>query len=160
MSETVIGYINSLQKSELLSLESDIQKKTAFGFKFESELSLYNYPKSLMSRDDIVQFVISDSSDSNMATILLNEDDYDPEDESQSDFQKQFPPLLQDRILEITKIVKLLLGSAFVSELGFSLSLCDEIEHVKKSAMKSFESLVVSDCVEDCPPNTLYVIEK
>jgi len=160
MSKTIIGYINSLQKSELISLENDIKKKTAFGFKFKDELNLYNYPESLLSRDDIIQFVISDSSDSNTATILLNEYDYDREDESESDFQKQFPPLLKDRVLEITKIIKLLLNSEVVQELGFSLSLCDEIEKIKQSSIKSFESFVVSDCVEDCPSNTLYVIDK
>ncbi|WP_341665853.1 hypothetical protein [Vibrio sp.] len=160
MSETIIGYINSLEKSELTSLENDIQKETAFGFKFKDELNLYNYPKNLLLRDDIVQFVISDSSELNTATILLNEYDYDPEDESESDFQNQFPSLLKDRIFEITKIIKFLLNMDAVRELGFSLSVCDEVDQVKHSSIESFESLVVTDCIEDCPPNTLYVIDK
>ncbi len=160
MSNSIIGYINSLQKSELMSLESEIQKKTAFGFKFEEELNLYNYPESLLLRDDIVQFVISDSNDSDTATILLHGCDYDPADESESDFQKQFPSLLRDRILEITKIIRALLNKNAIQELGFSLSLCDEIEQVKYCSIVRFESIVIADCMEDCPPNTLYVIDK
>ncbi len=160
MSEYIIGYVNSLQKSELISLESDIRKETTFGFKFEEELSLYNYPESLLSRDDIVQFVISDSYDSNTATILLHGCDYAPESESENDFQRQFPSLLKDRILEITKIIKFLLNTEAIQELGVSLSLCDEIAQVKYSSMESFESLVVADCIKSCPPNTLYMIDK
>ena len=160
MSETIIGYINSLKKSKLISLENDIKKKTAFGFKFKDELNLYNYPKKLLLRGDIVQFVISDSNDLDTATILLNEYDYDPEDESESDFQKQFPSLLKDRIFEITKIIKFLLNVNSVRELGFSISFCNEVEQVKHSPIESFESLVVADCIKDCPPNTLYVIDK
>ncbi|AUI88082.1 hypothetical protein BS333_17070 [Vibrio azureus] len=160
MSKTIIGYINSQKKNELISLENDIQRETAFGFKFKNGLNLYNYPQIVLLRDDIVQFVISDSRELNTATILLNEYDYDPEDESESDFQKRFPSLLKDRIFEITKIIKFLLNVDSVRELGFSLSDCDEVEQVKHSSIESFESLVVADCIKDCPPNTLYVIDK
>ena len=113
-----------------------------------------------MLRNDIVKYVISDSSNSNTATILLNEDDYDIEDEFESDFQKKFPSLLKDRVFEITKIIKFLLKVKAVKELGFSLSSCDEIEQVKYSSITSFESVVAADCVESCPPNILYLINK
>ncbi len=160
MSETIIGYINSINRNELIALESEIQQETPFGFKFTDDLNLYNYPKCLLLRNDIVQFVISDSNESNTATILLNENDYDPDDESESDFQKQFPSLLKDRIFEITKIIKLLVDKISVRELGFSISFCDEIEQVKHSSIESFERVVVTDCIESCPPNTLYIIDK
>lgn len=159
MSEKIIGYINSLERSELSVLESNIQCRTIFGFKFINELNLYNYPESVSVRNDIVQFVISDSIDLDNATILLNEYDYDPDDESESEFQKQFPPLLKDRVFEITKIIKLLLNSKSVHELGVSLSFCDEIECVKYSSVDLFENTVVADCLESCPPNILYVID-
>lgn len=160
MSETVIGYINSVEETELIGLEEEVQSATSFGFRFLSDLKLYNYPEDILQRDDIVQFVISDSNGSNTATILLDELDYDPDYRSESDFQKKFPPLLKDRILEITKIINCLLRKELVSELGFSISFCDEIEQVKRCSMESMESVVVVDCMESCPPNTLYVIEK
>lgn len=159
MSETIIGYINSIEVSKLKSLEVDVQKKSGFGFKFSGELNLYNYPESILLREDIVQFIISDSNESDTATILLSHLDYDPNDESESDYQKIFPSLLKDRILEITKFIKLLINNKFVKELGVSLSCCDEIEYVKYVSESSFEEIVVSDCVKDCPPNTLYIID-
>jgi hypothetical protein len=159
MSETIIGYINSIPANELLVLESEVQQETPFGFKFTDELKLYNYPENQLQRSDIVQFVISDSSESNTATILL-EEDYDPDDESESDFQKQFPSMLKDRIFEITKIIKCLVHNDSVRELGFSISFCDEIEQIKHSSIESFESVVVADCINSCPPNILYLLDK
>jgi len=160
MSETVIGYINSIQESELRALETEVQRATPFGFVFLDELKLYNYPKDILERRDIVQFVISDSSESRNATILLEEQDYDLMAVSESAFQKKFPSLLRDRILEITKIISFLLRKKAVWELGFSISFCDEIEYVKSCSVESFGSVVVGDCVERCPPNTLYIIKK
>lgn len=160
MSETIIGYINLLSRNELIALESDVQQKTPFGFKFTDELKLFNYPKDQLLRSNIVQFVISDSNESNNATILLEEEDYDPNDESESDFQKRFPSMLRDRIFEITKIIKYLIHKDSVRELGFSISFCDEIEEVKCSSIESFESVVVADCSNSCPPNILYLIDQ
>lgn len=160
MSETVIGYINSVQESDLKSLERETQRTTPFGFKFVNELKLYNYPMDILTRNDIVQFIISDSHDSSTATILLNEQDYDTGDESENNFQKKFPPLLGDRILAILKIIRFLLCRDVVNELGFSISFCDEIEQVKLCSAELFESVVVEDCMKSCPPNTLYLLKK
>lgn len=128
MSNTILGYINSIPRSELIVLERDVQQVTSFGFKFTDELKLYNYLESHLRRSDIVQFLISDSNESNTATILLEDEDYDPNDESESDFQKKFPSMLKERIFEITKIIKYLVQQDCVRELGFSISFCDEIE--------------------------------
>ncbi|MCG7488292.1 hypothetical protein MHN79_02210 [Vibrio sp. Of14-4] len=160
MSETIIGYINSIHRTELISTENEIQQKTDLGFKFENNLNLYNYPENISSREDIVYFIISDSNNSSTATILLNEYDYDPEDESEGNSHSKIPFLLEDRIFEITKIIKTLLNSNSVRELGISLSLCDEIEKVKYTSIESFEGIIVADCVASCPPNTLYLVEK
>ena len=160
MSETIIGYINLIGENELIFLEGFIREKTVFGFKFEDKLSLFNYPTDLLLRNDIVQFVISDSNTLNTATILLNEQDYDLSDDSESLFQKKFPALLSDRILEVAKIIKSLLSCKMVLELGVSFSSCDEIEQIKRVSVGSFESLIVSDCMRDCPPNVLYIIDK
>lgn len=160
MSETIIGYINSLSRNDLLVLESEVQQETPFGFKFTDELKLYNYPDSQLQRSDIVQFLISDSNESNTATILLEEEDYDPDDESESDFQKKFPSMLKDRIFEVTKIIKYLAHKNCVRELGFSISFCDEIEQIKHASIESFENIVLADCIDSCPPNTLYLIDK
>lgn len=160
MSETIIGYINSVPKNELIDLERDVQQVTPFGFKFTGELKLYNYPESHLQRNDITQFVISDSNESNTATILLEEEDYDPNDVSESDFQKKFPSMLKDRVFEITKIIKCLVQKNCVRELGFSISFCDEIEQIKHVSIEAFENIVVADCVNSCPPNTLYLIDK
>ncbi|MYM59086.1 hypothetical protein GTG28_07605 [Vibrio sp. OCN044] len=159
MSETIIGYINSIHRKELISLENEIQQKTALGFKFENNLNLYNYPESISSREDIIHYIISDSNTSSTATILLNECDYDPEDESEGNFHSKLPFLLEDRVFEITKIINILLNKNSVRELGISLSLCDEIEKVKYASIESFEGIIVSDCVASCPPNTLYLIK-
>jgi hypothetical protein len=160
MSETIIGYINSIPRNELIVLESDVQQETPFGFKFTDELKLYNYPESQLQRSDIVQFLISDSNESNTATILLEEEDYDPDDVSESDFQKKFPSMLKERVFEITKIIKYLVHKDCVRELGFSISFCDEIEQIKHASIESFENIVVADCINSCPPNTLYLIDK
>lgn len=160
MSETIIGYINSIPRSHLMALEFEVQQETPFGFRFTDELKLYNYPESHLQRSDIIQFLISDSKESNTATILLEEEDYDPDDESESDFQRKFPSMLKERIFEITKIIKYLLHKDCVRELGFSISFGDEIEQIKHAAIESFENIVVADCLNSCPPNTLYLIEK
>lgn len=158
MTDTIIGYINSIPRNELLVLESEVQQGTPLGFKFMDELTLYNYPENQLQRSDIVQFIISDSNESNSAAILLEEGDYDPGDYSESDFQKQFPAILKDRIVEITKVIKCLVHKDFVRELGFSISCCDEIEQIKHSSIESFESVVVADCINSCPPNILYLL--
>lgn len=160
MSETIIGYINSLPREELIALEHEVQEKTPFGFKFTDELQLFNYPKGKFQRSDIVKFVISDSNESPTATILLEEEDYDPGDESETDFQARFPSVLKDRIVEITKIIRSILQKDSVRELGFSVSLCDQIEQVKYSTIGLFENILVEDCMNMCPPNILYLIDK
>ncbi len=159
MSETIIGYINSIPRNELITLESEVQKNTPFGFKFTDDLKLYNYPANQLQRSDVIQFVISDSYESNSATILLEEGDYDPDDISESDFQKKFPSTLKDRVFEITKIIKFLMDKVCVRELGFSICFCDEIEQIKHCSIESFEKVVVVDCMNSCPPNTLYLID-
>lgn len=160
MSETVIGFINSVQQIEPRKLEKEVRLITPFGFNFTDEVNLYNYPKSIRSRDDIIQFVISDTNDTNTATILLEEENYDPSSEDENDFQKRFPPVLKDRVLEITKVINYLVNKDFVREIGFSISFCDEIEHIKHCSRESFEDIVVSDCIRSCPSNTLYIIDK
>ncbi|WDE12948.1 hypothetical protein [Thalassomonas haliotis] len=159
MSETIIGYINLIPKSELIALEKDVQQVTPFGFYFIDELKLYNYPMSEVKSKDIVQFVIADSNDSDTATILLG-DNYDPEEELEDDFLMQFPALLKDRILAITKIIKQVVQWPSVREIGFSISFCDEVNQVKHGSITSFEDTVVLDCMNSCPPSTLYILEK
>lgn len=160
MSETIIGYINSIPKNQLMALEREVQQETYFGFRFKDELKLYNYPESHLKRTDIIQFLISDSNESNTATILLKEEDYDPNDESESEFQKKFPSTLKERVFEINRIIKFLVHKDCVRELGFSISLCDEIEQIKHIPIESFENIVIADCINSCPPNTLYLIDK
>ena len=159
MSETIIGYINLIPKSELIALEKAVQQVTPFGFYFKSELNLYNYPMGEVKSKDIVQFVIADSNDSDTATILLG-DNYDPEEELEDDFLMLFPALLKDRISAITKIIKQVARWTSVREIGFSISFCDEVNQVKHCSITSFEDTVALDCLNSCPPSTLYIISK
>jgi len=159
MSAAIIGYVNLIQKTELAALQNAVRQITSFGFEFSAEFELYNYPEYLLRRKDIIQFQISDSADSNTAGILLEPEDYDPDDNLESEFQKKFPSLLKDRILEITKIIRYIVSSGLVKELGFSISFCDEIGYIKECTQDTFEMIVLSDCLANCPPNTLYIIK-
>lgn len=160
MSTTVTGYVNFINSQKIASLEQQIQQITPFGFKFSADLILYNYPSDVLQRSDLVKFIISDSKHSNTAEILLYEQDYDPDNSLDDDFQKAFPHKLEDRILEVTKIINLLLSSDIIQQLGFSISCCDEIEQVKCCSMALLEDIVVEDCIQSCPPNILYRIDK
>ena len=160
MSATIIGYVNFIDSQQIASLERQIQQITPFGFKFSADLILYNYPVDLLQRNDLVKFTISDSKCSNTAEILLNEQDYDPDNSLESDFHKAFRHRLEDRILEVTKIINLLLSSDIIQQLGFSISCCDEIEQVKCCSIALLEEVVVKDCIRSCPPNILYRIDK
>lgn len=160
MSAKIIGYINFIDNKQIDSLEQQIQQITPFGFKFSAVPTLYNYPSDLLQRTDLVKFIISDSKHSNTAEILLHEQDYDPDNSLEDDFQKIFPHKLEDRVLEVTKIINLLLSSDIIQQLGFSISWCDEIEQVKCCSMVLLEEILVKDCIRSCPPNILYRVDK
>lgn len=160
MSATIIGYVNCNDNKQIASLEQQIQQITLFGFKFSADLILYNYPNDLLQRTDLVKFIISDSKHSETAEILLHEQDYDANNSLEDDFQKSFPHKLEDRILEVTKIINLLLSSDIIQQLGFSISWCEEIKQVKCCSIALLEDIVVKDCIRSCPPNILYRVDK
>jgi len=90
--------------NDFVALERELQNKSPFRFKFKDDLKFFNCPESILQRNHIAQLMISNAIESTKSTMLLGEEDYDPDDESKSSFQKLFPPILKDRILEITKL--------------------------------------------------------
>ncbi|MDN3454716.1 MULTISPECIES: hypothetical protein [unclassified Psychrobacter] len=159
MSDTIEGFINRITPKEMLLLEKEIYDKSLLAFTFVDEFILHNYPDDLLS-DDIVQFDISDYPDANSAGIYLEEWNYDPSPLGKNEFNLSVPILLEDRIKKILEVLEIVVKHPNVNRMAVSINRCSEIEEIKTCDFKTYKKVIMEDCLNDCPPNKLYIINE
>lgn len=154
MSNDVYGYIElRSNKDELFPLMNYISS-CSLNIRKISKEELFGFPVELMPDKNAFVFDIADGPNSINATYLIDYNEYDPETSTIG-----FPPGAKDRLNILVDTLSDLFNITNAQRMVVALTVCNQIETVKKIKFTELYNVIHADFEEyQAPPDTLYEI--
>ena len=152
MSNEIYGFADFAAPTDYYAIVRVLSESSPLGVFADPDLQLHGFPPELQPDADALKFVVGDSPKSNNAEYLLDNRDYDPEATIGVPFKAE------ERLSLLSQLLSSFFTVHHCARLAVCLTVCNEVDDVKRLQNSQISDVLREDCRKECPPCKIYVI--
>lgn len=152
MSKEIYGFVDLPADTPRDPFWDDLRSSTPLGLFEVSARELYGFPSDLCPGPESAILLVGDGPDSRNASYLLDDQDYDPKAEI------GLPIQARERLALLLELLNRLFVRWNASRVVVCLTVCNEVDDVKRISRGEMFDILPADCAVESPPCLIYVI--